>query len=482
MNGLMSRLFTIARAEWQLWLRQRLALGALLVFALLLVATSLVTALKASQEHHERTHQQAAAEASFLSQPDRHPHRMVHYGHYVFRIPAPLSMIDPGVDSVTGQSMFLEGHQQNTAMFADARASAELGGFENLTTALVYQLFLPLLLIAIGHGLIIREREDNTLAPLLAQGMTGIQLFAAKWMALAGLSLALLLPLAIMGAIAASQGAAVLASAAIIGLYALYVLVWCSLILLVSTCVRSRSIALGILTLCWLAAALIVPRIAVESASSAVPAPSKLETDINMQAELRTVGDGHNADSPNFQQLRANLLAQYDVTRVEDLPVNFRGMVAQSAEAGLTEVMNRHAEERMALEAAQARFAASFGWLSPVLTVSAGSRALAATDLATHHRFLREAEAVRFDFVQGLNRVHAEQLAYRDDINRNRDRQASRRTRMSADNWKVLDEFSFEPAAAGERIANASTPAAMLLAWLLMLTAIGILAARRMQP
>ena len=178
-------------------------------------------------------------------------------------------MIDPGVDPVTGQSMFLEGHRQNTAMFADARASAELGGFEDLTTALAYQLFLPLLLIAIGHGLVIREREENTLAPLLAQGVTGIQLYAAKGIALAGLSLALLLPLGIMCAVAFLRGAAPIAGAGIIGLYALYLLVWCSLILLVSSLVRSRSLALGILALFWLGAALIIPRFAVESASSA---------------------------------------------------------------------------------------------------------------------------------------------------------------------------------------------------------------------
>ncbi|MYE81590.1 MAG: ABC transporter permease subunit, partial [Gammaproteobacteria bacterium] len=240
---MMGQLATIARAEWRLWLRSRLALGALLIFALLLISTSVVTALRMSEAHHERTEQQAGAEATFLSQPDRHPHRMVHYGHYVFRAPPPLSMIDPGVDSVTGQSMFLEGHRQNTAMFADVRASAELGGFEELTTALVYQLFLPLLLIAIGHGLIVREREENTLVPLLAQGVTGMQLYAAKWVALAGASLALLLPLAVMCAVAIGRGAAPLASAGVVGLYAAYLLVWCSLIVLVSSTARSRSLA-----------------------------------------------------------------------------------------------------------------------------------------------------------------------------------------------------------------------------------------------
>ena len=479
---MMGQLFTIAGEEWRLWLRSRLALNTVLIFALLLISTSVVTALRMSEAHHGRAERQAAAEETFLSQPDRHPHRMVHYGHYVFRAPPPLSMIDPGVDPVTGQSMFLEGHRQNTAMFADARAGAELGGFEDLTGALVYQLFLPLLLIAIGHGLIIREREENTLVPLLAQGVTGVQLYAAKWMALAAASLALLLPLAVLCAVAILRGAAPLASVGVLVLYAGYLLVWCSLILLVSSVARSRSVALAMLALLWLSTALIVPRIAVESASSAIPVPGKLMTDLNMQAELRAVGDGHDADAPAFRQLRANLLAQYGAQRVEDLPVNFRGVVAQSAEADLTAVMNRHAEERMALEAAQARFAAAFGWLSPVVAVAAGSRTLSGTDLATHHRFLREAEAVRFDFVQGLNRVHAEQLDYIVDINRSNDAASERRTRMSAENWNVLDTFSFQPAAAGERLARAGAFMAMLAGWLLLLTTGGLLAARRMQP
>ena len=51
---------------------------------------------------------------------------MVHYGHYVFRTPAPLARFDPGLDAVTGQSIFLEGHRQNTAMFAASGASADL--------------------------------------------------------------------------------------------------------------------------------------------------------------------------------------------------------------------------------------------------------------------------------------------------------------------------------------------------------------------
>ena len=152
------------------------------------------------------------------------------------------------------------------------------------------------------------------------------------------------------------------------------------------------------------------------------------------------------------------------------------------SEAALTDVMNRFAEERMALEARQAGFAESFGWLSPVVAVSAGSRALSGTDLATHHRFLREAEEVRFDFVQGLNRVHVEQLDYIIDINRDNDMASERRARMSAENWNVLDEFSFQAAPATERLARATPALVMLFTWFLLLTAGGIVVSRRIRP
>ena len=479
---MMSRVFSIAREESRLWLRSRLALSALLVFALLLTATSVLTALRMSAEHQQRTEQQTLAEETFLSQPDRHPHRMVHYGHYVFRVPPPLSVVDPGVDAVTGQSIFLEGHRQNTAMFADAGASANIGGFEALNAALVYQLFVPLLLIAIGHGLIVREREENTLAPLLAQNVTGVMLGLGKWIALAGVTLVLLLPLFVMTAVAVARGESLLASAGLIGVYALYSLVWCSLILLVSALVRSRGLGLGILALFWLGAVLIVPRSAVETASTVMPAEGKLESDLRMQAELRELGDSHYPGAPEFLQLQANLLAQYDVESVEDLPVNFRGVVSGVSEAAMTDVMNRFAEERMALEARQARFAESFGWISPVVAVSAGSRALSGTDLATHHRFLREAEDVRFNFVQGLNRVHAEQLDYITDINRGNDTASERRARMSAENWNVLDEFSFRAAPATERLTRATPALTMLFTWFLLLTAGGIFVSRRIRP
>jgi ABC-2 type transport system permease protein len=475
-------LFTIAGAEWRYWLRSRLALGAAVLLAGLLIATTVLTTLRMKGEAAERAQHQAEAEAAFLSQPARHPHRMVHYGHYVFRTPAPLSLFDPGLDPVTGQSIFLEGHRQNTAMFAASGASADLGAFSRLSPAMVYQLFAPLLLILLGHGLITRERDAAALATLLAQGTPGRVLLAGKALALLSVVVVLLVPLAITAGLAVRAGEQPQAAWALFSAYLLYLLVWAALALLASALLRRRSAVMATLATVWIALALVLPAMAASWASSAAPMVGKLETDLAMLADLRQLSDGHDANDPAFVQLRTDLLARHGVQRVEDLPVNLRGVVAQVSEQRLTEMLNRYAQAQMAAETRQAAVLASHGWITPVLAVAEASRAVAGTDLAHHHRFLQEAEALRYAFVQGLNRLHAEKLAYSDDVRRSGDALAEERTRVDATNWQLLDRFVFAPDAARSRIARAAPQWLMLCMWCAVLICAGLWAGGRLKP
>ena len=478
----MSNAVSIAREEWRQWLRSRLAVLSLIVFTVLLLFTTALTMLDANEARHQRLHQQEQAEQTFLDQPDRHPHRMVHYGHYAFRAPPPLAIFDPGVDAVTGQSLFLEGHRQNSAMFADARAEARTGGFGALTPAKLYQLFIPLLIIALGHGVILREREARTLGPLLSQGVSGLSLYGGKLLALGALVGLLSLPALFSSTMASFSGESLLASSMLYFGNLLYLGIWAALTLLVSIATRSRGLALGVLSATWVLTVLVIPRIGVTSASIALPTEGKILTDMRMNDDLRKLGDGHNAADPAFANLRANLLAQYNVDTVEDLPMNFRGVVASKSEEELTDTLNAYAEKRMQRERGQAAHLSVYGWVSPYLAIGGASRNLAGTDLDTHHRFLREAEAVRFDFVQGLNEAHIEKLSYIDDINRNNGEDGNRRARIDAANWQVLNDFRFEPDLAGDRLNRAIPKLLALALWLAGLLTAGLLAARRLQP
>jgi len=198
-----------------------------------------------------------------------------------------------------------------------------------------------------------------------------------------------------------------------------------------------------------------------------------------MTRSLRDAGDGHNANDPAFEKLRAQLLEQYDVDDVSDLPVNFRGVVAQAAEADLSTVLNAFADERMTQEVAQTKVVHRFSLLSPALAAKLFSVLTASTDLRQHQRFLRDAEALRFDFVQQLNALHAHELTYADDTQRSVDAQAEQRTRVSAENWRLLKTFPWQPESVADRLYQALPHMLILLFWYICAGILGIAGAQR---
>ncbi|MDA1840322.1 ABC transporter permease subunit, partial [Bacillus cereus group sp. BY17LC] len=167
----MSAAWTIAREEWRLLLRDRVAVLGMALWLLLSAAAAFTAWDQRSAAQAQRERHQSQVDSEFEAQPDRHPHRMVHYGHFVFRPLNPLAAFDAGIDAYTGHTLFLEGHRQNSANFGDVRQSSLLLRFGQLTPAFVLQVLAPLLLIFMGHACIAREREAGTLRVLLAQGV-----------------------------------------------------------------------------------------------------------------------------------------------------------------------------------------------------------------------------------------------------------------------------------------------------------------------
>lgn len=473
----MSSAISIAVQEWRYWSRTKLA-GAVSLIALLLVCISVfATSSQISKERETRESLQVEAQETFRDQPARHPHRMVHYGHYVFRTPTALAALDPGVEPFTGTVMFLEGHRQNSATFSPSYDGAQAGPFSRLSPALVYQLLAPLILIVMGFGMVAREREASTDRILVASGISPVSMWAGKTIALLGVALLLLTPL-LLGAILARTGFAV--TFTFIALYLLYFTAWVLVITAISSWSPRSSVSLLILLSAWLVLCALLPRIIVSASNNAIPNNSQIETDMDVIFALRSVGDGHNANDPAFSQLRANLLQEYGVNQVEDLPVNFRGLVAQTSEADLTKILNEYAEKRMANHHQQTQFVKSLEFLSPFVALQSASMIVAGTDGKTHHRFLREAEALRFEFVQGLNNAHAHEMSYSDDVNRGQDDESNLRARVSADNWRVLNDFHFHPDSAATRLERVSSSIGIVGVWILVFAIFGFVGARRL--
>lgn len=453
-------MWRIARHEWQLLRRDSVAAPALALL-LLLAAAALFTAWEHRRSADaQRSRYQAQVHQEFESQPDRHPHRMVHYGHFVFRPLSPLAAFDAGVDSYTGHTLYLEGHRQNSANFGDVRQSSLLLRFGQLTPAFVLQVLAPLVLVIVGHASLARERESGTLRLLLSQGVRPGQVLGGKLLALGGVAGLMLLPAAFgLGAIALLTGAPASQALALLAAHAAWLLLWVLAVVAASAAVGRARDALVLLLAAWALGVVLLPRLAPEVAASTLALPTRFQTDITVARELAALGDSHDPDDPYFAGFRRRVLAQYGVSRVEDLPVNYKGLLGMEGERLTSALFDRHAAAGFALQAAQLRVVDAFALASPVIALRRISMAAAGTDLASYRRFVEQGEQYRYRLVQSLNRLQAEKLRFAEDS-------SSRDLRIGREHWHGMPEFRFQPAPPAEVLRQALPAAAVLLAWL----------------
>lgn len=477
----MNRIWLIACDEWRSMLHNRIAAIAIAMLVALAAIAALSTMAHRDASDAIRARFQAQADQAFDGQPARHPHRMVHYGHFVFRPLPALAAFDPGVDGFTGNTIFLEGHRQNSANFGDVRQSSLLVRFGQLTPAFVLQALAPLVLIFVGFGIVARERERGTIRQLFAHGVSAGELMLGKTLALGGVGAILLAPAVIaIGWLVSAEGASFAPALALVAGYAGYLAIWVLTVVIASSLVAHARIALMTLIGVWAFAVILLPRVVPDLAMTTAPTLTRLETDIAIQRDLRAMGDSHNPDDPFFTAFKASVLKEYGVQRVEDLPVNYRGLVAAEGEKLTSKLFNDYASVQFAAQSAQSALADAFGIVSPAIAVRRLSIAASGTDLEGHRRFLAQAEAYRFAIVQELNRLQAEALTYADDGNRNTDPEAAIRVRIDPANWRGVPDFSYRPAATQERLAAALPCLAILLGWLVALGIAFAVAVRRL--
>jgi ABC-2 type transport system permease protein len=279
----------VAREEWRALARNKVSMVAGAILAALLVSAAILgveqrNAIKASREHH-----QASSDLQFDAQPDRHPHRMVHYGQFVFRPLSALAFFDRGVDSFTGHTVFLEGHRQNSANFSEARQSSLLLRFGELTPAFVLQTLAPLLVIFLAYGAVASERERGTLRLMAAQGLAPGQMLAGKLAAHAGVVGLILAPAALALLVAALVGWAPPGPALLLLLvYGLYLAVWAVAAVLVSALARRSRDALIVLVSIWMVLVVLIPRTLPEAAAR-LPRPTSPSTRTSTRSATATI-------------------------------------------------------------------------------------------------------------------------------------------------------------------------------------------------
>ena len=469
----MSEVGRIAREEWRALARNRAGLIATALVLALIVVAALVSLERRAAIDAERARYQASVDAEFDRQPDRHPHRMVHYGQFVFRPIEPLAFFDFGVDGFTGNTIFLEGHRQNSANFSEARQSSLLLRFGQLTPAFVHPVHAPLLVIFLGFGSVARERERGTLRLLLAQGIGGGQLLGGKFLGLAGIAIVTAAPAFLLLLVFALTGNSGWAPSLLLILgYGAWLLLWAGVTVLVSALMARGRDALLALVAVWMVTVILLPRALPEAAAARVTLPGKIESEVALHRDLKAIGDSHNPDDPYFAEFKARTLARYGVTKVEDLPVQYAGLVGMEGERLTTELYARAAARAAAQEEAQNGFVRAFSLLSPIIAVRDLSMALTGSDPASHQSFLDAAEAFRYRFVQTLNRMQVDLIP---NVNPGKD------PRIAADNWRRVPRFAYrgaDPVAAGRGRIWPSL--AVLGCWLALLALAAVPIARRL--
>jgi ABC-2 type transport system permease protein len=370
---------------------------------LLLMVTALIQGIvSVNRLHHDHEAAEAGDRVIWTAQGAKNPHSAAHFGQYAFKPVSPLAVADPGVDEFAGNAVYLEAHKQNEDRFRSARDGTLTARMGKLTLAFVLQSVVPLMAILLGFSAYAAERESGTLQQLLSLGVRPRDLLAGKALAYGGVILGMVATaccgLALGIAVFADDVPFSLADAPrVAGLalvYGLYLAGFLALSMSVSAWAGSSRAALVVLLGYWLANTFVMPRLASDYASKSTPLPTNVAFRADI-AEARKAQFGHNDSHPAFVAFRDRVLREYGVSRVEDLPVSFRGLSLREDDESGYKVFDEHFGRIVAKIDRQDQIRSLAGFAFPLLALQPVSMAMAGTDNTHHADFVRAAESHR---------------------------------------------------------------------------------------
>jgi ABC-2 type transport system permease protein len=454
-------------------------------FVAAFVLILLIATLLAGWSHYRKTSaEQAAARArdeqQWVNQGARNPHSAAHFGKYAFKPLTPVSFLDNGVNSYLGVAVWLEAHYQNPFRYRPAEDATVVQRFGELTAAIVLQLLIPLFVILLAFPAFAGEREAGTLRQLLSLGVSRQTLAFGKALGVAGALAALLVPATIIGvaalalAAAGTSGDGALASfgrfAVLVISYLLYFTIFLAVSLAASAYFRTAQMALLVLFGFWIFNGLFVPRAAAEAAQKIYPAISSAEFWENTSRDIREGIDGHDPANKRTEAAKQQLLAQYGVSKIEDLPINFSGWSLNQGEEYAARVYDKHYSALWQTFENQNRFYNLSAIFAPLLSVKSISMSMAGTDFAHHRHFATEAENYR----RVINRILNE-----DYMNNSRTGDAAYTANENL--WRSMPQFQYELPATNWALRTQILPVVMLLLWTLGAIGLAFLAIRKLK-
>lgn len=394
--------------EWKILLRVRVLAYLTLFF---IVGLTLVTWLGIIQNNKQQEQQQAAQQhvrEQWENLEAMNPHGAAHYGSYAFKPVTSLNGIDEGVNAITGNVLRLEGHVQNEIVYSEASQSLSVSKFGKLKPSLLLQYVIPLLLIFLAFTSISREKETGRLKLLVFQGVALSKLILAKsfsvW--LYGLLL-LITTVAVQTAVSNTSADILQRTLLLLCVYALYYYIVATLAVYFSARLKNNTAALSSMLAVWILWTVFLPKIWGNTTDKLYPLPSRQDFKAAMQDDRSKGIDGHNPSDKREEELKQKVLAEYKVDSLEQLPINFDGIVMQEDEEYGNQVWDKHFGSNYAILQKQKSTYQLSGFFNPFASLQSASMGFSGSDMLHHLDFLNQAENYRRNLIKTLNDKHA---------------------------------------------------------------------------
>jgi ABC-2 type transport system permease protein len=456
----------IAVQFWKNSFRLKSLYGILIVMVIMISYAAYSGWKTYSTQNGIREHYQQEARESWENNPDKHPHRMAHYGSFAFRMKHPLSMFDFGLESFTGNAIFLEAHKQNTVNFSEASFSTGLLRFGEISMAMLMQVVLPLMIFFLGFASVASERENGTLKIILVQGAGWKNVLVGKSVGLMALALIVFIPVTVITLtllLTTSDNAftidVFMRYACLMLTYLLFLFVLSIIAVLISSVSSSSKNALMILLALWLFMIVLLPKTTQVLGSYFYPSPSKIEFDTAVEQDIIRRGDSHNPDDPHYKALKDSVLLAHHVDSVEQLPFNYSGFQMREGERISAQIYNYHFKKLLNDYRRQNRISKVSAFFNPYQAIRNISMSLAGTDFESYVTFQQEAEDYRYQLAQTMNELQMKLISNK------KPGPNDKPYTISQDHWKSLPDFKPQFHGIGTALRSEAWALISLLGW-----------------
>lgn len=456
-------IYLLAQQLWKDTFRSKVMILASSLMLFLLV----FSAYSGWENYHDQNVTRGAVQEevqdSWKNNPDKHPHRMSHFGSFAFRIKHVLSVFDLGMENFLGNAVFLEAHKQNTVNFSEASMSSGLLRFGEVSLAMLLKVIAPLLIFYLGFATIAQERENGTLKLLIGQGITRKEIVFGKWLGLWSLSLiflfAVFIVLLFFVVIELHEGVnngILVRYAVLLVSYFLFFAILTAITIMVSAFSKTAKDALVKLLCIWLLFVIILPKSLQAMGYYLYPTPSKIEMEIAVEHDLSKIGDSHNPNDPHFKAIKDSVLLANNAASVGDLPFNFGGFIMAQGETLSSKVYVKHQNELYAVYNKQNNVEGYSAFGNPYTAIKNLSMGFSGTDFKSFLHFKNKAETYRFKLAQDMNKLQMDYIP-------NKGKEGP--IKLSSKFWKDFPPFEYKTLSTAKVFKNELRSILALLLW-----------------